>query len=135
MRCSLSLLVVILAALTSCQEETPLIRAIRSKSSEQLKSILVQAKVEYPADADVETLRSLLFEHAQREIPGGEVKPWPGPGGPSAESKLVETERKAKMCSLPLHALSSWWPPSRRVLSAVQARRHGGDVLQEARRR
>jgi len=98
-RCHLPVLglLVVFVGLTACQDETPLIKAIRSKSAEQLKAILVQASVEHPADADAETLRGLLFEHAQKEIPGGQVKPWPGPADPSAKPAPVEPERKAKM--------------------------------------
>ena len=58
----------------------PRICAIHKQGREQLLAISQKASIEHDADADDETLRALLYQKMQGEIPGNSnIRPWPTP--------------------------------------------------------
>lgn len=79
---------VLLAALSLAHAKDPRICAIRSKNLEQLQEICSKASIDFPADADAETLRAMLYQRMQEELPesvrpkGTPLQAWPGPGEP-----------------------------------------------------
>jgi len=74
---------VVVALVAGTRGDDARVCAIRKQTIESLKLICQKASIEHDADADIETLRALVYKTMQGEIPGtSAVLPWPGPGEP-----------------------------------------------------
>uniref|UniRef100_A0A7S0L582 EF-hand domain-containing protein n=1 Tax=Coccolithus braarudii TaxID=221442 RepID=A0A7S0L582_9EUKA len=71
--------------------EDPLVRAIRSRTVDQLRQICTKASLDCSVDATRNELAAIVYEHAQKEVPEEHRQPlkqWPGLGD---ESELTSS--------------------------------------------
>jgi hypothetical protein len=88
-------LCVALLAIGACAEDAdPLRTAIMSKSREQLEEICVKASIPWTPGGDLDELRALVYEFAQREKPG---TPTPWKAGATATKKTPEQKQSELM--------------------------------------
>ena len=81
----------------AAEEVDPLVRAIRSKSDEQLREICTKMAeagtgLYCPPGAEHEALSAMIYKHAQEEVPPEHrkpTKPWPGPGEAAAAKRAA----------------------------------------------
>ena len=97
MRTLLWLCVALLAVGASAQDAAdPLRAAIMAKSREQLEEICVKASIPWTRGGDLDELRALVYEFAQREKPGT-PKPWKAGAAASGAKKTPEQQQSELM--------------------------------------
>ena len=83
MQRSITLASLLVVAVVHVQAADPRVCALRRKDLAGLKDICDKAQLACEPDADAETIRAMIYEKMQGEIPGKVgVDPWPGPGQP-----------------------------------------------------